>query len=272
MDVRTHSNSFVVRSPLWLTSNHVMSCLMICEKNALRSRYTCLSHAISQHQVCAHVKHGVLKSTDHPANVCYLYESGQQHEDTDVQIVQRKCRHARVELSGGERHRSVGLPDRPVRRKKPRYNIVRVAFEISTIYPLMAVEFASPRDNVVAAAGSHCKTRYDTRWFFFLNLRHVLCDITAVVCLMNVFVMSPKYMARTGKLAPVANDMTVPTIISIASQMSAYRNCTRATTFNVETNKIVLTVNETPEMHTRLYHTRHLCTVLHARVQTQWRT
>jgi len=55
----THSNSFVVRSALWLTSNQVMSCLMICEKNTLRSRYTCLSHAISQHQVCAHVIHGV---------------------------------------------------------------------------------------------------------------------------------------------------------------------------------------------------------------------
>jgi len=41
---------------------------------------------------------------------------------------------------------------------------------------------------------------------------------------MNVLVMSPKYTARTGKLAPVANDMTVPTVISTASQTSAYRN------------------------------------------------
>jgi hypothetical protein len=57
----TYSNSFVVRSPLWLVSNQVISCLMICEKNTLRSRYTCRSHAISQHQVCEINIHSLLK-------------------------------------------------------------------------------------------------------------------------------------------------------------------------------------------------------------------
>lgn len=42
---------------------------------------------------------------------------------------------------------------------------------------------------------------------------------------MNVFVIWPKNIARTGRLAPVTSDMKAPTIISIVSQMSAYRNC-----------------------------------------------